>query len=51
MKITFIEVEASANDLQSSNTIAGSMSNLLRRVLAPVTTYEEVKLEEEDNNE
>ena len=36
MKLTRIEIEADANELRSSNTLAESLANLLRRTLAPV---------------
>lgn len=36
MKLTRIEIEADANELRASNTLAESLANLLRRTLAPV---------------
>ena len=43
---TTTEIEADARELRESNTLAGNISNLLRRVLAS-----QEPLEDEENNE
>lgn len=49
MKVTYIEIEASATDLQSSNSVADGIMNVLRRVFSPVVM--DCEKAEEDNDE
>lgn len=46
MRIIMTEIEANAEELKCSNTLAGSFSNMLRRAFMPT-----VQDSEEDENE
>lgn len=48
MKIIITEIEANAEELKCSNTLADSLSNVLRRSLMPRAQYSE---EDEDESE
>lgn len=51
MKLTRIEIEADANELRASNTLAESLANLLRRTLATVPEADDLEVEEEDDDQ
>lgn len=51
MKIKITEIEATAEDLRQSSTLADSFTNLLRRCLAPGVRVEATEDEEEDADE
>ena len=50
MKIIITEIEANAEELKNSNTLAGGVSNMLRRAFMP-TVMPTVQDSEEDEDE
>lgn len=51
MKIKITEIEATAEDLRQSSTLADSFTNLLRRCLTPDVSVGATEDEEEDADE
>lgn len=51
MKITVTEIEANADEIRSSNTIADGFNNLLRRVFNPTYGVYAENNEDDDVNE
>ena len=51
MKIKITEIEATAEDLRQSSTLADSLANLLRRCLTPDMIVGATEDEEEDADE
>lgn len=51
MRIIRIEIEADANDLKASNTLAEGFGNMLRRVLSPMPELDDPEDEEEDGDQ
>lgn len=53
MRIIMTEIEANAEELKCSNTLAGSFSNILRRAFMPTVqdSKEDEKESEEDEDE
>lgn len=50
MKIIITEIEANAEELKNSNTLAGGLSNMLRRAFMS-TAQVQVSEEDEDESE
>lgn len=51
MKLTMIEIEADANELRTSNTLAESLANLLRLALASALEADDSEVKEEDGDQ
>lgn len=51
MKIKITEIEATAEDLRQSSTLADSFTNLLRRCLTPDTSAEATEDEDEEETD
>lgn len=51
MRIIRIEIEADANDLKASNTLAEGFGNMLRKALIPMSELDDPEAEEKDGDQ